>query len=168
MGKIPWRRKWQTTPVFLPGKPHEWRSLVGYSPRSRKESDTTERLHFSLCTYTDSCLLYTEEKNTALSNSNTSVKFLRKTPKEVEEPNAHISEPKRQGSIARSSRYQAWVVNREASTPDQGGGRWGGPLLLAELDASGGPTRSTACWVTPAPRLSPSQLPPRASSESQP
>ena len=33
--KIPWRRKWQPTPVFLPGKSHGWRSLIGYSPRSR-------------------------------------------------------------------------------------------------------------------------------------
>ena len=30
-GKIPWRRKWQPTPVFLPGESHGWRSLVGYS-----------------------------------------------------------------------------------------------------------------------------------------
>ena len=45
-GKIPWRRKWQPTPVFLPGKSHGWRSLVGYSSRGCKESDTTERLHF--------------------------------------------------------------------------------------------------------------------------
>ena len=34
-----------TTPVFLPGESHGWRSLVGYSPWGRKESDTTERLH---------------------------------------------------------------------------------------------------------------------------
>jgi len=39
--KIPWRRKWQPTPVFLPGKSHGQRSLVGYSPWGRKESDTT-------------------------------------------------------------------------------------------------------------------------------
>ena len=32
VGKIPWRRKWQPTPVFLPGKFHGWRSLAGYSP----------------------------------------------------------------------------------------------------------------------------------------
>ena len=43
--KIPWRRKWQPTPVFLPGESHGRRSLVGYSPQGRKESDTTERLH---------------------------------------------------------------------------------------------------------------------------
>src|SRR5574339_227989 len=44
--KISWRRKWQPTPVILPGKFHEWRSLVGYSPWGYKELDTTERLHF--------------------------------------------------------------------------------------------------------------------------
>ena len=43
VGKIPWRRKWQPTPVFLPGK-----SLVGYSPLGLKESDKTEWLHFEL------------------------------------------------------------------------------------------------------------------------
>ena len=46
VGKIPWRRKWQPTPVFLPGESHERRSLVGYSPWGCKESDMTERLHF--------------------------------------------------------------------------------------------------------------------------
>ena len=40
------RRQWQPTPVRLPGKSHGWRSLVGCSPWGRKESDTTERLHF--------------------------------------------------------------------------------------------------------------------------
>ena len=44
--KMPWRRKWQPTPVFLPAKSNERRSLVGYSPWGCKESDTTERLHF--------------------------------------------------------------------------------------------------------------------------
>ena len=46
VGKIPWRRKWQPTPVFLPGESHGRRSLVGYSPQGHKQSDTTERLHF--------------------------------------------------------------------------------------------------------------------------
>ena len=41
-----WRRQWHPTPVLFPGKSHGWRSLVGCSPRGRKESDTTERLHF--------------------------------------------------------------------------------------------------------------------------
>ena len=38
---------WQPTPVFLPGESHGQMSLVGYSPRGRKESDTTERLTLS-------------------------------------------------------------------------------------------------------------------------
>ena len=40
--KIPWRRKWQPTPVFLLGKSHGWTNLAGYSPWGSKESDTTE------------------------------------------------------------------------------------------------------------------------------
>ena len=44
VGKIPWRRKWQPTPVFLPGESHGQRSLVSYSPWDRKELGTTERV----------------------------------------------------------------------------------------------------------------------------
>ena len=43
---VNWRRKWQPTPVLLPGQFHGQRSLVGYSPWGRKESDMTEQLHF--------------------------------------------------------------------------------------------------------------------------
>ena len=42
VGKIPWRRAWQPTSVFLPGESHGQRSLAGYSPRGRTESDTIE------------------------------------------------------------------------------------------------------------------------------
>ena len=42
VGKILWSGKWQPPPVFLPGESHGQRSLVGYSPWGRKESDTTE------------------------------------------------------------------------------------------------------------------------------
>ena len=38
LGRFPRRRKWQPTPVFLPGKLHGQRSLVGCSPRAHKES----------------------------------------------------------------------------------------------------------------------------------
>ena len=44
VGKIPWRRKWQPTPVFLVGKSHGQRSLAGYSPWGCKESDLTSQL----------------------------------------------------------------------------------------------------------------------------
>ena len=40
--KIPWRRAWQLTPVFLPGESHGQRDLAGNSPRCHKESDMTE------------------------------------------------------------------------------------------------------------------------------
>ena len=42
--KIPWRREWLPTPVFLPGESHGQRSLAGYSPRGCKESDMTDGL----------------------------------------------------------------------------------------------------------------------------
>ena len=45
VGKIPWRKAWQATPVFLPGESHGQRSLAGYSPWYRKESDMTEAIH---------------------------------------------------------------------------------------------------------------------------
>ena len=45
VGKVPWRRKWQPTPVFLPGKLHGQRSLAGYSPWGREESNMIEHKH---------------------------------------------------------------------------------------------------------------------------
>ena len=45
VGKIPERRKWQPTPALVPEKSHGQRSLVGYSPWSHKELDTTEQLN---------------------------------------------------------------------------------------------------------------------------
>ena len=44
VGKMPLRRVWQPTPVFLPGESHRQRSLVGYSPQGHKESNRTEHL----------------------------------------------------------------------------------------------------------------------------
>ena len=52
--KSPWRRKWQPTPVFLPGKSPGQRSLLGYRPWGRKESNMTEH---SLEIETAGCLL---------------------------------------------------------------------------------------------------------------
>ena len=47
--KIPWKRKWQPTPVFLPGKSHGQKSLVDYSSWGHKESDMTEQLSTNPC-----------------------------------------------------------------------------------------------------------------------
>ena len=46
VGRVLWRRKWQSIPVFLPGKSHRKR-ILGYSPWGCKDSDTTERLNNS-------------------------------------------------------------------------------------------------------------------------
>ena len=42
VGKIPWRRAWQPTPVFLPGESHGQRNLVDYSSQGCRESSMTE------------------------------------------------------------------------------------------------------------------------------
>ena len=47
VGKFPWRRAWQPTPVFLPGESHGLRSLAGYSPRGCKESDRLSDFTFT-------------------------------------------------------------------------------------------------------------------------
>ena len=52
--RIPWRWKWQPTPVLLPGESHGGRILVGYSPWGHKKLDTTERLHFQLSLWSNS------------------------------------------------------------------------------------------------------------------
>ena len=49
VGKIPWRRKWQSTPVFLPGKFHRQRSLVGYNLEGHRELGVTEHAHTYMC-----------------------------------------------------------------------------------------------------------------------
>ena len=51
--KIPWRREWLSTPVFLPGEFHGQRSLGGNSPWGHKESDMTEQLTHTLVSQRD-------------------------------------------------------------------------------------------------------------------
>ena len=46
-GKIPWRKEWLPTPVFLPGKSHGQRSLAGCIPLGSQESNVTEQLTIS-------------------------------------------------------------------------------------------------------------------------
>ena len=50
--KIPWRRKWQPIPVFLPGESHGQRNLIGYSPWGCKDLDTTKQLKANAIIYT--------------------------------------------------------------------------------------------------------------------
>ena len=55
VGKIPWRREWQLSPVFRPGECHGQRNLAGYSPWGCKESDMTNTFSslFHLCRWGD-------------------------------------------------------------------------------------------------------------------
>ena len=64
--KIPWGRRWQLTPVFLPGKSHGQRSLVGYSSWGCKVSDTTEHVPECMhaCTHVH---IHTHTRKKALS-----------------------------------------------------------------------------------------------------
>ena len=80
VGKIPRRRKWQPTPVFLPGKSHGWQSLVGYCPWGRKESDMTEQLHFTSPQRNTKCHMAVQPKG------NQSWIFVEKTDAEAETP----------------------------------------------------------------------------------
>ena len=57
--KIPWRRKWQPAPVFLPGEFYGQRSLLGYSPWDCKESDTSELI--TLCCILDTRIFKNEQ-----------------------------------------------------------------------------------------------------------
>ena len=59
VGKIPWRRRWQPTPVLLPGKFHGLRSLIVYSPLGRRESDTIERLHVHFQNFSQFIVIHT-------------------------------------------------------------------------------------------------------------
>ena len=56
VGKVPWSRKWQPIPVFLPGKFHGWRTLVGYSPWGCKESHVTEHKQWLVMLNIFSCV----------------------------------------------------------------------------------------------------------------
>ena len=58
-GKIPWRRKWQPIPVFLPGKSHGQQGLAGYDPWGHKKSDR----NWQLSTHTNNGILFTLERN---------------------------------------------------------------------------------------------------------
>ena len=56
-GRCSWRREWPPTPVFLPGESHGQRTLIGYSPWGRKESDMTEQLQFHFNLASNQCYL---------------------------------------------------------------------------------------------------------------
>ena len=76
VGKIPWRRAWQPTPVVLPGESHEQRSLVGYSPWGCKELGVAEHTYDlrHVLTYQS---LRIKKKMQSLQNCRVSQKWLK-------------------------------------------------------------------------------------------
>ena len=91
VGKMPWRRKWQPTPVFLPGKSYGQRNLAGYSPWGHKESDMSEHEHKLLTMWFDPFMWVVEDlenlkiatgsmyfiKHTALNDSISEHRFMK-------------------------------------------------------------------------------------------
>ena len=81
IGKIPWRRNWQSGPVFMPGKSHGPMSLAGYSPWRWKESETTEHervcthTHTNAHTHTHCCPLHTQHKYSSISVPSVGILF---------------------------------------------------------------------------------------------
>ena len=61
IGKIPWKRAWQPTPVFLPGESHGQRRLAGCGPQGRKEWTWLKQLSMQACikSFKNACRLYT-------------------------------------------------------------------------------------------------------------
>ena len=92
VGKIPWRRKWQLTAVFLPGESHGQRSLVGYSPWSRTESDRTERTHvIHYCRENNlTPKSWTKKSSTCLQSHNFPLRFLLNTESHLKFPDNEI------------------------------------------------------------------------------
>ena len=77
IGKIPWRRAWQPTPVFLPGEANEQRSLVGCRPWGCKESDTTEETEHAHTGHSDTWQKQSKHKF-EIWNMSRCIKSLRK------------------------------------------------------------------------------------------
>ena len=83
VGKIPWRRKWQPTPVFLSGKSHGQRSLVGYSPQRCKELDITQPLNNNKKKTEKGKVFYKYETLALLCNYNTFLSVFSQFPNTV-------------------------------------------------------------------------------------
>ena len=88
---LPWRRKWQPTPVFLPGKSHGWRSLTGYSPWGRQESDTTEQLHFLSFSKLALWCYWECQRSNAYTDAGTKTDGLLKAPSKKKKKVPHLT-----------------------------------------------------------------------------
>ena len=138
VGKIPWRRKWHPNPVFLPGESHGQRSLVGYSPRGRKESDTTERLHF-----------------TSLLSMPMFVPVKSRSPRKH---NAFISHGRAWGTVSPSLQWlHPWIHRWGNWSKSQFSDLGRSSLLTTESKSVSGSVQSDSLW--PQDPLSPQEFP---------
>ena len=107
--------KWQPTTVFLPGESHGRRSLWGYSPRGRKELDTTERLHsltHSTSTMRNSNNLRYADDTTLMAESEEELKsLLMKMKKECEKVGLKLNIQKTK--IMASGPITSWKIDGE-------------------------------------------------------
>ena len=120
--KIPWSRKWQLAPVFLLGKLHGQRSLVGYCPWGHKKLDMTERLsactrmharaHTHTHTHTHTTRLQVSTTKTQLSTIRTHVLYMLPLLPPLRHP-------------------QVWLTHMQPSKV-MGAGRWS-PTVLPSL-----------------------------------
>ena len=101
VGKIPWRREWQFTPVSFPGESHEQRSMAGYSLWSHrirhswaKHTENTAKLLFERYGVSNSQLLYTRKHSwsqTTLTNNYWFLRtFLKKSLNSLNSPTCYI------------------------------------------------------------------------------
>ena len=118
-----WRRKWQPTPVLLPGKFHGQRSLVGYSPWGGIESDTMS-MHMRMCAHTHT---HTQVRSWAsqvaleVKNQSASAGEVRETgsiPQSGRSPGGHHGNPLQYSCLENPMDGEAWqaMVHRVAKS----------------------------------------------------
>ena len=99
--KILWRRKWQPTPVFLPGKSHGQRRLAGHSPWGCKQSDMTWRLNTTTTMMKRPWSLFTLLQSKEKDLSRVTHLFVRSRKQQRD---------KRQGAASNKSVTQRWYT----------------------------------------------------------
>ena len=131
VGKILWRREWQPTPIFLPGKSHGQRSLVGYSPWGRKESDTTQWVSATTHIHTHTYILLVPFLWRTLTHTATKGKpsALGNSLRAPEEEEAICKETKHNWGQVGGRRGRGWGEERKGGRKQWGRRKWGASSL---------------------------------------
>ena len=113
VGKIPWRRKWQPTPVFFSEKSHGQRSLADYSPKGHKESYATEYTHTHTHTHTHTAHTHTHT-HTQLCEAGATDTSVRTQESDLRH---HTSVPGHSSTLVRSARAPQGLLQPKAGFP---------------------------------------------------